>query len=698
MSTRTIIFVLIAAATLATVGAGAQTPAELIPHGRFVGPQILVVQNEPRLVPTTVTLTFDGTDPDAVDHQPAMFRILLNRALISEAAGYATSRVDVMENLDVFASFADSAWTGWMPWPADPGDRRITYVDLATQDALGRSINYVAALQLMDTDGAVSLDRRYGINLFHFRVGDVDPVLAAYEPVLGDFQAMGPGVVVPLDVGADTYDFQWAASAEPYGSEIVAYRWGLDLTDPDDPNDPGWAGPPGLDPANLTTGPFDLNGGVHSLTIQAEDAAGGFTRLVVLLDIIPIIDPANQLPLLMVDDVYDQNSNGWPGEDGTPLDRDTYRDLFWDAVLGGVVGFDPARDVVDCENDALGLRDAVQYRAIAWNTRWTNQPYNFVAREFRPISVTDEPYVWLAQYQMRAGNLLLTGQRVTDSFHAAAQYALPVVFESSAGNPYDGVQDGYRVGFGEIRLPDGSTTPRGPTRYGYRTLGLSVIDQMAPASSYVLWDTGEDPPPLARQARKAPCAALKSLVLDPDFVAQHMPGGPAFPDTIATDSMIDWQDVVTPGYHDDLANPYIWGNDEFYEDPGLRDDPFTYQTCDGAPGGLCVEPMFRSQARFDWIRQQHLEADPGDDWPEGYYTESELDQLCGAYLLDDTYTSAQATTDEIVGFLTYKPTQDRPNLVADVVWGFDPYRFDHAGMAEAIGWVLGEHFGLVVNP
>jgi hypothetical protein len=75
--------------------------------------------------------------------------------------------------------------------------------------------------------------------------------------------------------------------------------------------------------------------------------------------------------------------------------------------------------------------------------------------------------------------------------------------------------------------------------------------------------------------------------------------------------------------------------------------------CDGP----CVEPMFRSLARLDWIRARRLQDDPADTWPIGHF-----------------------------GGEGQPPSLE--------VLGFDPYRFDHARMAQVIRCVLGEHCGL----
>ena len=50
-----------------------------------------------------------------------------------------------------------------------------------------------------------------------------------------------------------------------------------------------------------------------------------------------------------------------------------------------------------------------------------------------------------------------------------------------------------------------------------------------------------------------------------------------------------------------------------------------------------------------------------------------------------------------IGFFVHKTKYEKPSQKADVVWGFDPYRFDSVQVRQAIRWVLGEHFGLAMS-
>ena len=65
---------------------------------------------------------------------------------------------------------------------------------------------------------------------------------------------------------------------------------------------------------------------------------------------------------------------------------------------------------------------------------------------------------------------------------------------------------------------------------------------------------------------------------------------------------------------------------------------------------------------------------------------------------DNVLQRTVRTNDQVYGYLSYKTIADKPIERADVYWGFDPYRFDHAEIENALRWVLGDHFGLTIAP
>jgi hypothetical protein len=640
-----------------TVPAAAQAPTVMVD-----APEPLVDQTAARPVGSTVTLHYTGVDEDGPGGRPVRYRFLFERAWVDELGGYVGTRADYESYRDELVAFVDSSWSPWLPYHAESEQRRLTFPDLPARDDQDRLIFYLFAVQVMDTTGVVSLEREYGHQVVNFYVSSsVSPLVTVEEPYLGVFEFTGTSGSVYEDiVPGQELNFAWTATAAPYGSDIAAARWGWDVADPGDPNDPGWAVPPGDLPENWEAPPQTFSSGNHTLTIQVWDVLDNLTQATFVLSVVPIPDPAYQLPLLLVDDVLDRDSNAWPSEDGAIVyDNDVYRDAFWESVLdgpGGVVGFDPAQHVVDGEVDELAFRDLVNFRCVLWTARYTSAFASIIGREFRPDPGEPAPYNWLGAYQVLAGNLMLVGSRNENAFLAETSYTLPVVLDDAT--------------------------------YPWRWNGLTAIDQMSPPG-YQICGGG----PVGAQDRRRECVGTKGVRLDPDFTDRYMAGSAAFEDTILTEPLIDWRDADAL-YVDDLQTFPFGGSDEFY-DTNISPCEFavTPQDCDGEP---CAEPMFRAYSRLDWNRDRH-QAQGDDAWPIPYFTPEELQDICGDLALDG---SSEATlTDGVpVGFFAHKTESTKPSGRADVVWGFDPYRFDHAAMTEAVRWVLGEHFGLDLRP
>ena len=658
----------------------------------------MVSGSEPFQMAPAVAFMYSGVDPDFSTGRPTRIRYLWKPAILPNGQ-MADTRLEVMGNLEHFASFADSGWSSWQPFAAEASERRLSLGRLPGRDAQGQPIYYIFCMQTQDTSGAVSIERTYGLGLRHFWIAPRWPILTIVEPNLGQNVAIDVNNVISIDVAPNQeLSFTWVASADSYVGRIESYRYGWDVLDVGNPQDPGWAIAPGNTAAHRRAPPRSFVGGVHTLVVETTDDSGQITRARFNFNVVPLRAPEDQYPCLLVDDVFDRRSNAWPAQNGAGLDNDQYRDAFWVNALtgaGGIQGFLPGRDMIDTEVDIPDYRMVAQYRSVILISRWVARPNNFVSRAFRATSYTSDPYNWLASYQTFAGNVFYCAQRAMDNFlqQINGGYALPIVFESAEGD-VNGLEGDYRVGFGTRALPDGTTIQVGPTRYPYVTWGISVVDQMSPASPYPLY--GATPEITVANARRASCAGMKCLVLDPTFRDRHLPAGLAFPETLAAETTIEWRDLQ-PAYYNDLLIAYGWGNDEFYDQVVAdRNTPWSRQLCVEGPDGRCEEPMFRAQARFDWIRQKHLAADPQDPWPVGYY-DSPMHRYCGKYGLKDGEWSA-VTNNTVVGFVSHKNEARKPSHRGDVAWGFDPYRFDHDGMTDAVRWVLIAHFGLPERP
>ncbi len=652
---------------------------------------------EPSAVAKTVGFRYDGVDADFETGRPTRVRFLFKPAVFPDGR-QATSRADIVRDIDFFASFSDSSWSDWRPFAADPARRTVSFPGFPAQDPNGRRLYYLFFIQTQDTTGAVSINRRYGQNLRHFFISESAPSVSLNETYLGTRQGAGEDLLVDFDIAVgQELNFSWSASAEAYVGEIRSYRYGWDVTDPHDPFDPHWAIAPGLTSRHRMAPSRAFTSGVHTLTVEVRDNADQVARITARLNVVPVPDLVDRHSVVIVDDVYDRTSNAWPAIDGRPLDNDRYRDAFWRAALGGAGGvfdFIPGRDEFDAEVSDPSLRDIVNYRCVIWTTRWSTWPASYVARGFRTNSFDTERYNWLFNYQDTIGNVFLCASRGMDAFlKSTTQYATPIIFETTEGDAH-GYSGDLRVGFGQRTAIDGTTFFAGPTRYPYTAWGIATLDFMSPTNNYVIY--GSDPEVSVRTGRQSSCASTKGLIIDPDFAARYMPSGVAFAETTLASTQIEWRDL-SPSYYDNLNVNYAWGNTEFYDQVIThRNTAWHAQVCPGAPGDRCVEPMFRSLARFDWIRAQHRRVDPDDTWPDGYYTVP-IASLCGPYALNYDGTSA-ATSGLTVGFVSHRLEARKPTGVGDVMWGFDPYRFDSGEIIKAVQWVLGEHFNLPMRP
>ncbi len=684
------------------------TSTTLLPTVGITTPTGVVGQTTAKNLPSTVTLLFDGSDADFVTGLPTKVRYLWKRARLP-GGGYVFTRDTYNANVEYLVSFADSAWSPWFRYERNEDLRRVVLPGQPRLDELGNTIYYLFALQVQDTAGAVSIGRSYGQQVANIRIDNsLAPSLTVVETYLPRMSGAGLGQQREFDIAqGQPLNFFWSADASDYAGTITSYRYGWNVADVTDPNDPGWALPEGNTSQHRRAPQIAFASGVHRLTVQATDNSNQSSRWTVVLNVVPVPDPENQLPLLWIDDVSnDRNSNNWPSQAGIPLDRDEYRDGFWLAALtgsGGVAGWNPELHQIDSEINQVTYRQVVDFRNILWIGRWlSTEAANTVGNQFRPGGAFGQDdidkYIWLTPYQNDVGNVLFAASSGQRAFLAAAGYEMPIVFESREVIQRFGYTNApgpeVRRSFGERELPDGTTVRVGPTRYPYAINGISLIDVVTDGGLYE-FGVGQ----LLSSRRRTNCAGVKGVRLDPVFKATYLPGGAVFPDTIWADPVIGWRDLPADVDGRRLERQFPWGADEFYDaDIVGRGTPYTPQVCEG--GVLCVEPMFRTIARYDWIRAERLRVNPNDTWPVGYYGgqgQPTLSSVCGSNALNIDRTSAR-TNDRITAFIARKTAPNKPSQIGDVIMGFDPYRFNNAQMRQVVRWLLDEHFGLTMNP
>jgi len=342
-------------------------------------PSLSGVASESRPVPPTFLVKWTGNDPDFELGTPTGIRYMIKDALYTNTFGdevYLTTRYEYNRVGDTLITFSDPSWSDWIPYANDPEARSQSFTR-DKFDAQDRQKHYLFAIQAQDTAGAVSLDRGYGSTVKNFYINDTaSPTLVIRERYLGVTTSSGLYGRAAEDIAQNQpLRFEWTGSAASYGGVVAGYRYGWDIEDLNYDDDPGWVTQFGLTDAHSQAELIAFDSGSHVLIIECIDNSDLKSRFTYVLNVVPVPDTADQLPLMLIDDFQDLVSNGWPNESGSiPYDNDLYRDAFWEEVLtvgSSVSGFNPTRDVLDNEErlGEWGYREVVPYKNIIWTSR-----------------------------------------------------------------------------------------------------------------------------------------------------------------------------------------------------------------------------------------------------------------------------------------------------------------------------------------
>jgi len=232
-----------------------------------------------------------GTDPDSVapTHLPVGY--LINMV-----------RLDTI-HVPYLQAVPPLLWQ-FGEWVFEPGSALDTTIALATP------AEYLVGIRAVDENGGVDPILAFGRNSFRFQAFPAGgkPDLTVYEPFIGQKTFRGTPAPVNVEVPANKeLHFSWSASAERYGGEIDAYRWGLDA--------------PGSEWSQITSppDPIVLQVGMHILYVETRDVVGSITTAALVLH---VIDFSFDREVLMVDDSFD---NLYP--------NDSEHDAFWQDMV-----------------------------------------------------------------------------------------------------------------------------------------------------------------------------------------------------------------------------------------------------------------------------------------------------------------------------------------------------------------------------
>ena len=187
-----------------------------------------------------------------------------------------------------------------------------------------------------------------GVNMVRLHVSQrvTGPIFKVFNRYIGTFVTSSPSTptrVIDIPSGVPM-SFVLTASAEAYGAIVSGYRYGWDVTDPDD--DSAW--PMGFVPFVSDVAevpPQSFSSGAHTFCTEVIDCWGYKSRASVEVNIVPA---EMTRPLLVVDD-WAENSPGWEATNGG-VPSDAEHDQFWLAMTSGVEGFDPNTDVIEANS------------------------------------------------------------------------------------------------------------------------------------------------------------------------------------------------------------------------------------------------------------------------------------------------------------------------------------------------------------
>lgn len=646
------------------------TPASVSFTATTVAPLVKIVQpanTEPSTClegPMAPWFRWEYKDPDDPEKLPGWIRWTF-----MEWTGDECLTDERYARLDPFADLEEDDWTPWIHTEA-AGDSGLSKRFPVLEGGPGKM--YLFALQARDVSGAVSPLLEWGRNVFHIKTTDTKyPVLSLRERNLGAVTAVSRGSIRRYDIVAgQPIDLRWSGDASSYGGVVEEYRYGFNVIDPSNEDDPNWAVPWGPNWARAHR-PGGFAQGSPNLVVQARDNSGGLTRIVYDFNVIRAKSRRDQRPLLLIDD-----SN----ETQNPV-IDAYFDDLWRVMLGPVREYSSAADVLDVQRDRtrLGFSAINDYRSIIWLV--SSDPQTFFATELAPRGASDFPFNWLEVYQKLVGNVMLVGPAVMrNSVQQDSRFnpIYPIVMNLSYGfADYDA-----GVSLGRSPDADGRIVNTGSLRYPYTSWCLEAIDQADPVN------VGRRNNDRGRDLR---CDSYTYARVSPEYVDRYRPS-PArinalHPLQVRRNAGVT-RDVHELAMFSELSMPY----EEFYNrNAAGRNVVLTLRDCQ--------TPMYEAVARMD-VDDEAIMA-PFDRDP-AYHLETqdrlvdvretpggEEYEACPAVTVDRRPTSTVTGAPVVIASTQWSETKQNGTVpFEDYLWGFNPLSFRRAEVQDAVQWIL----------
>ena len=664
------------------------SPANVSFTATTLAPRIEI--NEP-IVPSTPTcvegplaLSFgwEAEDPDNQQGGVADVRYLLLEVGGPETACLTDTRFN--ENNPV-ASAPESAWSEWIPYDAGEDSGRVKRYPILEQPV---GTSFLFAVQARDVAGAVTPTFEWGVNVRHVKTTrNKFPLLTVTESNLGTITSAGTAALQRFDIVAgQPLEFAWSADASSYGGVVEEFRYGFEVVDPNDEEDPNWAVPwgPGWRRAVRPTGYAQ---GSPNFVVQVRDNSGSISRVTYQFQVIQIKARKDQRPVLVVDD----DTIG--GQVVTEETRRTDRrwDEQWRRALLGVQGFASASDVIDTAFDSNRLNFSLinDYRAVIWLLR--SGQSSFMTTRFAPPSPDGQRFNWLEIYQKFVGNVMLVGpaaatQSIQTNNQTFQTYTRPLILNASERPP---------GGLGTTEDAEGRTVNVGTLRYPYTSWCLDTVDQVRPSLGSIFGETSQ-------RRRLVKCDSYTYARLSPDFVAKFRPTEQEVASLQPTEIRLRAGESLLPDELSTLQSEAKLPAEEFYN-VNAANRPQLVSVRD------CQTPMFLAVARMD-VDDEEIMAP--EDLPERYHLEARerlvgttefppgsnnLVEDCPAVTVDRRSVSTVTGAPVAIASTQYVEEGTKQGgtlLTEDYMWGFNPMTFESAEFRSAIEWILLTRWGL----
>ena len=655
-------------------GASDPTPAMVSFTSTTLTPSVTITMpnrvqpNNCSTAPPGLAFAWDARDPDSEDTRPEAIRYLLKRYGGSEALCMLQHQYESGHYpIDV----DDPDWSPWIRHDAPLDSGKAVRFPIRPKSDVGTS--YVFAIQARDRAGAVTPTFEWGLNVRHFKITDtMAPHITVSEPLLGSHEFIHTQSWKRFTVASSQpVSISWSATAESYGNLIEGYRYGFNLIDPDDPEDPGWVVPWGKGEAWTRAAPRTLTLGSPNFVVQAVDSSNQLSRATFFFQVVETGRRSEQRSLLIVDDTPKEVLV----ETSQIIDRKW--DTSWRRLIQGigVVGFG-AGDMIDATEDADQLTFSLlnQYRAVIWHI---GPGKSFYRSELGPGSAG---FNWLTVYQRDVGNLLVAGAGTVAALsgsHSSSTRTHPVIWGTGASYPQD-------------------------DNVAFHNFCVSALDMVRPFRIY-----GESP---GTQLRDRKCATIVYAAPDAGMLAEYETSAinvPALrPNDLRRFGAMKYHS--RPGGYDPTElNTTAFQLEEFYN-VNVTSLNVTVTLRD------CQVPMYRAIARRDVDEPSIYENEVAAGWVEmGLGVEPALvdSVLWGSEPQEwvDNCVSRIRRPRRETSVVSLQPVglvsnvfsgrggrpatkQEGTLLTSDFLWGFNPVQFQSTTMRTALRWAILDHW------